>query len=75
MAEPTPTERVVRARAELAAAIDAIDDKLNVPKRARALSDRIKASYRSNPVPWVAGGVGAAVVIAGAIALMIYRRR
>ncbi len=75
MAEPTPAERVARARAELATALDAIDDKFNVPKRARAATDRIKASYRENPAPWIAGGVGAVVLVAGAIALAVYRRR
>jgi len=75
MAELTPTERVALARADLAAAIDAIDDKLNVPKRVRAMSQRVKDSYRSNPFPWIAGGVGAAVVVAGAIAGVVYYRR
>ncbi len=75
MVEPTPLERIARARAELATAIDEIDDKFNVPKRVRAFSERVKASYRSNPIPWIAGGVGAAAVIAGAIALVVYRQR
>jgi len=72
---PTPEERVAEARARLALTLDAIEDKFNVPKRARAAAERVKASYRSNPAPWIAGAVGVLAVIAGGIVLAARRRR
>ncbi|OJX63145.1 MAG: hypothetical protein BGO95_08990 [Micrococcales bacterium 73-13] len=69
-----PEQRVLAARAELAATLDAIDDKLNVPKRARAATARIRESVRRNPAPWIAGVVGAGLVLAGAIAWTAVRR-
>ncbi|HWK19483.1 MAG TPA: DUF3618 domain-containing protein [Microbacteriaceae bacterium] len=74
-AELTPDQRVALARLRLAANLDAIEDKFNVPKRARAASKRIKASYRRNPAPWIAGAIGVAAVIAGGIAWAVTRRR
>jgi len=75
VAPPTPQARVAEARAALAATLDAIDDRLDVPKRARAAADRIRASYRSNPAPWIAGLVGVGVAAAGLIAFAVVRSR
>ena len=75
MAEPTPEQRILEARARLAANLDAIEDKFNVPKRVRSATARVKASYRANPAPWIAGGIGVALVIAGGIVFAIKRRR
>lgn len=63
--------KVAAARAELADTLDAIEDKLNVPKRVEDLTERAKASYESNPLPWIIGAVGAAVVVAGLVAWAI----
>ena len=71
----TAEQRVEEARARLAATLDAIEDKLNVPKRARATAARVKASYRRNPMPWIAGAVAAAAAVAGGIAWAVIRRR
>ena len=60
--------RVTSARADLEATLDAIEDKLNVPKRFGELTDKAKASYEKNPVPWIIGGVAAAVAVAGIVA-------
>jgi hypothetical protein len=60
--------RIRAARAELEDTLDAIEDKLNVPKQVGALAERAKASYESNPVPWIIGGVVAAVAVAAAVA-------
>ena len=62
------SERVASARADLEATLDAIEDKLNVPKRFGELTDKAKASYEKNPVPWIIGGVAAAVAVAGLVA-------
>lgn len=71
----TPLERVEAARARLAANLDAIEDKLDVPKRVRGAVARAKASCRDNPAPWIAGAIAAAAVIAGGIVWMVRRRR
>lgn len=63
--------KVAAARAELAETLDAIEDKLNVPKRVEELAGKAKASYESNPLPWIIGAVGAAVVVAGLVAWAI----
>ncbi len=60
--------RIAATRAELENTLDAIEDKLNVPKRVSELTSKAKASYESNPLPWIIGAVGAAVVIAGIVA-------
>ena len=63
--------RVASTREELQATLDAIEDKLNVPKRAGELRDKAKKSYEANPVPWIIGAVAAAVVVAGVVAWAI----
>ncbi|TAL45759.1 MAG: DUF3618 domain-containing protein [Salinibacterium sp.] len=61
-------DRVAGARAELEEALDAIEDKLNVPKRFSELSAKAKTSYATNPIPWVIGATAAAIVVAGLVA-------
>jgi hypothetical protein len=63
-----PEDRIKAARAELEDTLDAIEDKLNVPKQVSALAEKARDSYEENPVPWIIGGVIAAVGIAAAIA-------
>ena len=65
------TDRVTSARADLEATLDAIEDKLNVPRRFGELTDRAKASYDKNPVPWMIGAAIAAVAVAGVVAWAI----
>jgi hypothetical protein len=65
------TSRVNGARADLEATLDAIEDKLNVPKRFGELTDRARASYEKNPVPWIIGATAAAIVVAGVVAWAI----
>ena len=40
-----------KARHELAETLDAIEDRVNVPKRVGELSDKAVAAYKENPVP------------------------
>lgn len=68
-------DQAVKARDELAATLDAIEDKLNVPKRVGELSDRAVAMYRRNPVPIVVAGASVAAVAIGLIAWAIFRER
>ena len=63
--------RVAGARADLEATLDAIEDKLNVPKRVDELTKRAKASYAANPIPWIVGATAAAVAVIGLVAWAI----
>ncbi len=64
--------QAARARDELAATLDAIDDKLNVPKRVTELGEKAAAAYRQNPVPWIIGGAAVAVIAVGLVAWAIF---
>lgn len=63
--------RVTSTREDLQATLDAIEDKLNVPKRVGELRDKAMKSYESNPIPWIIGAVAAAVAVAGVVAWAI----
>lgn len=63
--------QVSSTREDLQATLDAIEDKLNVPKRVGELRDKAVRSYESNPVPWIIGAIAAAVVVAGVVAWAI----
>jgi hypothetical protein len=63
MSSPTQS-RIAEARAELENTLNAIEDKLNLPKR-------VASSYKSNPVPWIIGAAVAAVAVAGVVAWAI----
>jgi hypothetical protein len=65
-------------REKLAQTLDAIEDRLNVPKQAQAALDRGRAAFertlKENPVAvWAAAG-GVALAAAGLIVLRIVRR-
>jgi len=62
------SSRVASARADLESTLDAIEDKLNVPKRFGEITDKAKASYEKNPMPWIIGATAAAIVVAGVVA-------
>ncbi len=67
----TPGARSAAARAELEATLDAIEDKLNVPKRLGELGTRARASWDVNPIPWLVGAGVAVAVVGGLIAWAI----
>lgn len=60
----TDRSDVDRARAELAATMDAIQYKINVPQRA---AERIQTLRKENPVALVAIAAGAVAAVAGAV--------
>ncbi|WP_227411721.1 MULTISPECIES: DUF3618 domain-containing protein [unclassified Cryobacterium] len=64
--------RVTTTRAELTETLDAIEDKLNIPKQARMATERARASYERNPVPWIIGASAALMVVAGLVAWAIF---
>lgn len=68
MSDENAGRRIESAREELEQTLDAIEDRLNVPKRVNELAQRAKESYESNPVPWIIGATAAAIVVAGLIA-------
>jgi hypothetical protein len=57
-----------RAREELAATLDALEDKLNVPKR-------VGQAYRRNPLLVIGVGIGIAAAAAGLIAWAVVANR
>lgn len=63
---------VEAARARLEQTLDAIDEKLDVKKQAGELTERVKSSYQSNPVPWIIGATAAAVVVVGLVAWAVF---
>jgi hypothetical protein len=63
--------KIASTRAQLGETLDAIEDKLNLPKQASELAGRVKSSYSTNPVPWIIGATVAAVAVAGLIAWAI----
>ncbi|MGO4533951.1 DUF3618 domain-containing protein [Leifsonia sp. 2MCAF36] len=60
----TDRSDVDRARAELAATVDAIEYRLNVPKRA---SERLQRLRKENPAALAGIVAGAVVAVAGAV--------
>lgn len=63
----TAAARSAAARAELEATLDAIEDRLNVPKRLGELGTKARASWDVNPVPWLVGAAVAVAVVGGLI--------
>lgn len=55
--------RVAQTRAQLESTLDAIEDKLNVPKQLGEFAQRAKAKYDEDPVPWIAGAAAAVAVV------------
>ena len=64
----TDTSDVQRARNELAATLDAIEYKLNVPKRTAERIERLRAD---NPLALIGIAVAAAAAVAGVVWLIV----
>ncbi|MGX5696136.1 DUF3618 domain-containing protein [Agromyces soli] len=64
-----------KARAEFAATLDALEDKLNVPKQVGIRVDRLKvkakAFYDEQPVAAVAAAAGIAAAVGGLVWLIV----
>ncbi|CAN5159756.1 hypothetical protein BH11ACT3_BH11ACT3_00390 [soil metagenome] len=71
-AAETAKAQAAKARDELAATLDAIEDKLNVPKRAEEVGKQAVAAYEKNPLPFIVGGVAVAVIAVGLVAWAIF---
>ena len=68
LSRPELRLEVKRARTELASTLNAIEDRLNVPKRVNEITDKAKRSYESNPVPWIVGATAVAISVVGLVA-------
>lgn len=71
LSRPELRVEVTRARNELASTLNAIEDRLNVPRKVRERTDRWGRELRrlrtENPVALAGVAVGVAVVIGGAV--------
>jgi len=63
-----------QARRQLADTLDALEDKVNVPKRAKDLGQKAADAYQKNPVPFIVAGVAVAVTAVGLLAWAIFGR-
>jgi hypothetical protein len=72
MTMPEPEETISATRAQLEETLDAIEDKLNVPKQAGRLARKAQASYEANPVPWIVGATAAVIVVGGLVAWALF---
>ncbi|MBC7518487.1 MAG: DUF3618 domain-containing protein [Microbacteriaceae bacterium] len=67
-------QRVAKTRAQLEETLDAIEDKLNVPKQLLIAARRLRAKFEDDPLPWIAATAGV-VVLAGAVVIGSVARR
>ena len=66
--------RVAATRAELEDTLDAIEDKLNVPKQLGRAGKAIEASVEENPLPWIIGAVVVAGAVVGLVAWALFSK-
>ncbi|HUG49977.1 MAG TPA: DUF3618 domain-containing protein [Terrimesophilobacter sp.] len=67
-----PADRAATLRAELENTLDAIEDKLNVPKRVKRLKAKAQASYEDRPVPWIIGATAVVIIAGGLVAWALF---
>ncbi|WP_423921178.1 DUF3618 domain-containing protein [Frigoribacterium sp. 2-23] len=63
-----------RTRAELAATLNELEDKLNVPKQIGIAGHKAKASFDRDKLPWLAGAGAAALAIGGLVVAAVKSR-
>jgi hypothetical protein len=68
------TKSVAQTRAQLFDTLDAIEDKLNVPKQIGIAASRVKRGVEQRPVPYLAAFAGGALAIGGIVVTVIRRR-
>ena len=72
MSEKSGKARSAAARTELEETLDAIEDKLNVPKQLGLMGTRARKSWDENPVPWLIGATAAVIVVGAVIAWAVF---
>jgi hypothetical protein len=65
-------ESIASTRAQLEETLDAIEDKLNLPKQIGRIGRKARAAYGQNPVPWIIGATAAVIVVGGLVAWAIF---
>ncbi|CAN5231203.1 hypothetical protein BH09ACT3_BH09ACT3_03800 [soil metagenome] len=68
------SDSAAATRNELRDTLDAIEEKLNVPKQVGRLTTKAKEAYESNPVPWIIGATAAVIVVGGLVAWALFSR-
>lgn len=68
------TNSVAATRAQLFDTLDAIEDKLNLPKQIGIAASRVKRGVEQRPVPYLAAFAGGALAIGGIVVTVIRRR-
>lgn len=66
--------KVAATRADLEKTLDAIEDKLNVPKQLGRLGKRAETAYEENPVPWIAGATAVGIGVVGVVAWALFSK-
>lgn len=66
--------RVAATRAQLFDTLDAIEDKLNVPKQLGIAASKVKRGIDEKPVPYLTA-LAAGVAVVGSIVVVVLRRR
>ena len=66
--------RVAATRAELENTLDAIEDKLNVPKQLGRATRKAEESFDDNPLPWIVGAVVVAGTVVGLVAWALFSK-
>jgi hypothetical protein len=78
MTTEPPTD-IAKARADLAATVGAIEDRLNLPKQARLAAKRASGRLQNlpteNPLALVALAVGVSVLVGGGVWLIVRAAR
>jgi len=74
MSEPELKANVAATRAQLEDTLDAIEDKLNVPKQLGRFAKRAEESYGDNPMPWIIGAVAVAGTVVGIVAWALFSK-
>jgi len=60
--------KIAAQRANLESTLDAIENKLNVPKQVGRYADKAKVAYNENPTPWIVGATAVGIAVVGIVA-------
>lgn len=55
--------------------LDELESRINPKKLANRLIGKAQDSYNDDPTPWIAAAAGAAVLVAGGLALALFGRK
>jgi hypothetical protein len=64
--------KIAAQRANLESTLDAIENKLNVPKQVSRYADKAKIAYAENPTPWIVGATAVGIAVVGIVAWALF---